>query len=70
MKVNVPEKIYLDKNNITLLDMLSVKDTERIEYTCTDTFIEKALEWIRKEIRPYYSDVKYKYEDFKRYIEG
>lgn len=31
--------------------------------------IEKAIEWIRSNIRPYYSDVKYKYDDFKKAME-
>ena len=48
MKANAPEKIYLSKNNKTLLDMLSVKDTERIEYIRKDAFIEKACEYFRR----------------------
>lgn len=31
--------------------------------------IEKAIEWIRSNIRPYYSDVKYKYDDFCKAME-
>lgn len=31
--------------------------------------IEKALEWMRKEIRPYYSELKYKYDDFVKAME-
>ena len=49
MKANeVPERIYLSKNNKTLLDMLSVKDTERIEYIRTDVFIEKVCEYFHR----------------------
>ena len=44
--MEVPEKIYLNKNNKTLLDILSVKDTERIEYVRKDAFIKKAEEFI------------------------
>lgn len=31
--------------------------------------IGKAIEWIRTNIRPYYSDVKYKYNDFRKAME-
>ena len=31
--------------------------------------IDKALEWMRKEIRPYYSELKYKYDDFVKAME-
>lgn len=73
MKANeAPEKVYVhvkdDKvRNTWNSAWIGVND---IEYTRTDAFIERALEWIRKEIRPYYSEVKYKYEDFKKYMEG
>ena len=41
-----------------------------VEYTRTDAFIEKALEWIKEVIRPYYHEVRYKYEDFENYMKG
>ena len=68
-----PEKIYLNKHPFTgeLHDkwLLNKWDDSDIEYIRKDAFIEKALEWIRKEIRPYYYDVRYKYEDFKKAME-
>lgn len=33
------------------------------------TMINKALEWMKKEIRPYYSELKYKYDDFVKAME-
>ena len=85
MKATAPEKIYLIRNISTPTSLNTTNDChekylqewykgrekeEDIEYTRTDAFIEKALEWLRKEIRPYYSDVKYKYEDFKDYMKN
>jgi hypothetical protein len=72
--MGTPEKLYVDTED-RLSDSILYGFTEKrkdddIEYTRTDAFIEKALEWIRKEIRPYYSEVKYKYEDFKNYMKG
>ena len=68
MKANeAPKKLYLLPNG--LISYCRNTD-EDVEYTRTDASIEKAFEWIRKEIRPYYSDVKYKYEDFKNYMKG
>ena len=54
--------------NIPLFDE-TMKDAEKYLKYKQDKFIEKALKQIRKEIRPYYSEVKYKYKDFKKYIE-
>lgn len=36
----------------------------------TDALIERAEEWIRENIRPYYHEVRYKYEDFENYMKG
>ena len=66
--MEAPEKIYIP--TILAANTVRYKADGSIEYTRTDAFIEKALEWIHKEIRPYYSNVKYKYEDFKKYMEG
>ena len=62
-----PEKLYLLPNGLISYCRNNEDD---IEYTSTNAFIEKALEWIHNEIRPYYSEVKYKYEDFKKYMKG
>jgi hypothetical protein len=41
---------------------------EGIDYTLQladkKQMIDKALEWIKTNIRPYYSEVKYHYDDF------
>lgn len=73
MKANeAPEKLYITYKGYGVFDEDSTvertKDSQT-EYIRKDASIEKAFEWIRKEIRPYYSDVKYKYEDFKKYME-
>ena len=70
--MEAPKKLYISDYGSEIRynwhpERLAVKD---IEYTRTDVLIDKALEWIRKEIRPYYSEVKYKYEDFKKYMKG
>ena len=33
-------------------------------------WIGKALEWIKENIRPYYHEVRYKYDDFVNYMKG
>lgn len=48
----------------------TMKDAEKYLKYNQGQCIDKALEWIRKEIRPYYNEVKYKYEDFKNYMKG
>ena len=53
----------------TLLDILSVKDTERIEYTRTDAFIEKACEWLENNLQGIVGGSIY-IEDFRKYMEG
>lgn len=73
MKVKeAPNKLYITYKGYGVFDEDSTvertKDSQT-EYTRTDAFIEKAFKWICKEIRPYYSEVKYKYEDFKKYME-
>lgn len=60
-----PEKIYLQEPTKVRTEKKYDND---VEYVRKDAFIEKALEWISKEIRPYYSEVKYKYDDFREYL--
>lgn len=74
MKVKeAPEKLYITYKGYGVFDEDSTvertKDSQT-EYTRTDAFIEKALEWIRENIRPYYHEVRYKYEDFENYMKG
>jgi hypothetical protein len=85
MKANeAPEKIYIQSFNVSeeeakFTSKLFFDDVwteepesgkENIEYVRKDTLIEKALEWIRENIRPYYHEVRYKYEDFEKYMKG
>lgn len=46
---------------------------EGIDYTLQlvdkKQMIDKALEWIKTNIRPYYSEVKYHYDDFIKAME-
>jgi hypothetical protein len=68
MKGNeAPEKIYLDEDESW---HLTNPNGDSVEYVRKDAFIEKALEWIRENIRPYYHEVRYKYEDFEKYMKG
>lgn len=67
--MEAPDKIYMPK------ELLSEEWTkhiegEDIEYIRTDVFIEKALEWIKEVIRPYYHEVRYRYGDFENYMKG
>lgn len=53
MKANAPEKIYLTKNLLGELrdgwDALPSETFTNIEYTRTDAFIEKAINWLKKQ---------------------
>ena len=66
--MDAPEKIYLDKNNKTLLDILSVKDTERIEYTCTNIIINKAVKYIANHFLA--PGMNNEINDFVKYMKG
>lgn len=84
MKANAPEKIYLSP--ITLEEVKNVitrpTDSRDIEYTRTDSFIEKACEFLDGVIYDYvelkyanvdtFMDVDNKrfIDDFKKYMEG
>jgi hypothetical protein len=69
MKANeAPEKLYYAPYGDIREDN-PITDND-IEYVRKDTLIEKALEWIRENIRPYYHEVRYKYEDFEKYMKG
>ena len=67
MKENVaPEKIYLDEDESW---HLTNPNGDSIEYTRTDAFIEKACQWLRKELCDYFDAPRGDYdmfvEDFK-----
>lgn len=74
MKANAPEKIYIHPDigsKEFIKPWLKRPFNENsIEYLRTDVFIGKALVWIKENIRPYYHEVKYKYEDFENCMKG
>ncbi len=83
MKANeAPEKIYIlkhsDYSDIRLLNAFTEKETNNdIEYTRTDAFIEKAVEWIKYNGSHYIAIVngqlilkKSIVKDFKNYMKG
>ena len=54
MKANeVPEKIYINSNLENRTWLIGKGDTSFIEYTRTDTFIDKASEWLRTHWKEY-----------------
>jgi len=73
--MKAPEKIYLYESELCGRDyddewFDKPLNEDSVEYTRTDAFIQKALEWIRENIRPYYHEVRSKYEDFENYMKG
>lgn len=82
-----PDKLYAKcKNNKTLDISYASQNIEAVEYTRTDTFIEKACEWLNKELpitdlspsnmlnitfKVFDKECKKEFiEDFKKYMEG
>lgn len=74
--MEAPEKIYLTKNLLGELcdgwDALPSEAFINIEYTRTDAFIEKALDWIEDNMLSSNQQDKslLYYEQFKKYLEG
>jgi hypothetical protein len=79
MKANeAPEKIYVDNPNHDF--WYRTKNSNSIEYTRTDTFIEKALKFLDEKF--YFNNLHYciesgvfdseeeMFEDFKNYMKG
>ncbi len=70
MKVNeIPEKIYVPTAGLEMTDKLPC----HIEYTRTDTFIEKACEFIASNMRcdGYTLQTKAKFiNEFENYMKG
>ena len=69
--MEAPENIYLTKNLLGVLrDGWDAQPSEvftNIEYTRTDAFIEKAIEWLQDNFLFFNDD---DVEDFKKYMEG
>ena len=84
MKANeAPEKLYFgDRGDKGILDIYSTKESDNeVEYTRTDAFIEKAVEWLKGNITnsPNANSVLVRnkcvtlgllIEDFKKYMKG
>lgn len=77
--MEAPEKIYMtpsfgEPDNVLLASFSkSHLDFHRdIEYTRTDAFIEKACEWLKKEVVEDYKGVLWEnlIEDFKNHMNG
>jgi hypothetical protein len=73
MKANeAPEKIYLTQLMLFATPTIRSSDNE-VEYTRTDAFIEKAVEWLENLFAPDGSIVPENIkliEDFKNYMKG
>ena len=77
MKANeAPERLYLSKNiySTYIYQIPDPDDDTAIEYTRTDTFIEKARKWFEIQNEGVDSDGNYNcdmadFEDFRNYIE-
>ena len=72
MKANeTPEKIYLYPYSTDGIYEVETKPLEgTIEYTNTNVFIEKACDWLKKEVVEDYKGVLWEnlIEDFKNYM--
>jgi hypothetical protein len=71
--MKAPEKLYFGESDRGLLDIYSTKESsDDIEYTRTDTFIEKACEWLEPVLKNYagYYVGEDILRDFKKYIKG
>lgn len=76
MKANAPEKIYLHKisedtgelSRFWSYDIFDRQDVNNIEYTRTDAFIEKVIEFLKNNLDGYdlqEEDIDRIIEDFK-----
>ena len=76
MKANAPEKIYLEPSLDSIWGMAERSCESEVEYTRTDAFIEKAVEYITTHIPDMHTfGVSAKMdeciiEDFKNYLKG
>ena len=52
MKANAPERLYLSENiySTYLYQVPDPDDETAVEYTCTDAFVKKACDFIRKMV--------------------
>lgn len=74
--MKVPEKVYLLFNRPYLVDYTKLnkrRNDEEVEYTHTEAFIEKACEWLKKNLKNYSSNPlgeEYLIDDFKETMKG
>ena len=72
MKANkAPEKIYLSAVDLEEIGYLleDSNDSQDVEYTRTDAFIEKACEWLKNNLQGIVGGSIY-IDDFRKYMEG
>ena len=64
-----PDKLYARTENNKTLDISYAPQTlEAVEYTRTDTFVEKACEWLENNLQGIVGGSIY-IEDFRKYME-
>ena len=66
--MKIPEKIYLDPALDALTKALSEKKENDVEYTRTDTFIDKACEWLSQTDFCHYYNKEF-IDDFRKAME-
>lgn len=71
--MKAPEKIYLNPALDVLIEALSEKTEDDVEYTRTDAFIEKAQEFFRQSNHLFSLDgmeLSHFIDDFRKYMKG
>ena len=72
--MEAPEKLYFGESDKGILDIYSGRESDdEIEYTRTDAFIDKAVDYIANKMRcdGYTFQTKAKFiKDFKSYMKG
>lgn len=72
--MKAPEKIYLSAIDLKTIGgcLAHSNDTEDVEYTRTDAFIEKACKWLEDNLLEYWgqknADPQSFIEDFKKHM--
>ena len=56
--MDAPEKIYVEPNLDSIWGMAGRSCESEIEYTRTDTFIEKACKWLKFNYTEYLNDTR------------
>ena len=69
MKINAPEKIYINSNIENRTWLIGKGDTSFIEYIREDAFIEKAYTYLNEKCRRFILTAK-DIDDFIKYMKG